>query len=75
MTTKILGRFHCATETIEAVHNTHLYRGGYTYAVRFLGGRNHNTVIRCHKLSSMIRLFDEAVAARKANIALWWLGV
>jgi hypothetical protein len=73
MTTKILARYHCATETIEACSFGHIYRGGYHFGVRFYGGKHANLLIRCCTECSAIRLFDEAVAARKQHAALWWL--
>jgi hypothetical protein len=70
---KILGHWHCATETIEAVSDG--FRGGYRCGVRFCGGRHTNTVVRCRTERNAIRLFDEAVAARKQHARLWWLDV
>lgn len=68
---KILGRWHCATETIEAVN----YDDCHHFGVRFCGGRHANTVVRCNTQRSVARLFDEAVAARKQHARLWWLDV
>jgi hypothetical protein len=73
MTTNILKRYHCATETIEAVSYGHIVRGGYRFGVRFYGGRHAGIVIRCHTEMSASRLFNEAVAARKVHAPLWWL--
>jgi hypothetical protein len=75
MTTKILRRYQCATETIEAVYYGHIISGGYRFGVRFHGGKHANSVTRCHTELSALRLFDEAVAARKAHAPLWWLDV
>lgn len=73
MTVSVLARFHCATETIEAVDYDRHVGGGYHYGVRFYGGSHANAVIRCHTESSVIQLFDQAVTARKNNAPLWWL--
>ena len=74
MTVNVLARFHCATENIEAVdYNLHHGEGGYQYGVRFLGGKHDHAVVRCHTEGSAIRLFDQAVAARKQGLSLWWL--
>lgn len=75
MTTNVLARFHCATETIEAVHYEHFNAGGYVYGVRFFGGKHADMETRCHTEQSAIRLFNEAKAARTQGRPLWWLDI
>lgn len=75
MTVHVLARFHCVTETIEAVHYG-VHKGGtYDYGLRFFGGKHDNSVTMCRTEQSVIGLFDLAVAARKADASLWWLDV
>lgn len=62
----LLARHGRATEVITAEHHPDDH-GGMRYVLFITGGKHHGTRIHCATEESVIRLFDEIVAARKAD--------
>lgn len=63
--THVLMRFSRCTETITAEH--HPDDHGMPYVIHIVGGMHSGTVIHCMTETSVIRLFDSIVAARRSG--------
>lgn len=63
---QILARYSRCTHTMTAEH--HPDDRGMRYVIHIVGGPYTGTVIHCPTEASVIRLFDQLVAAHKSGI-------
>jgi hypothetical protein len=63
---QVLARYARSTEVITAEHHP-VNHGGMPYVLHIVGGKHSGTRIYCTTEASVNKLFDDIVAARKAE--------
>lgn len=69
MMATVLARYARCTHTMTAEYHPYdSHHGGMPYVLHIDGGRHSGTVIHCSTEGSVMRLFDELVAAHKSGV-------